>query len=290
MVVMSGVSYERVCQFGHDDNKFNNDKRTFCLSALWYSTSDESYAQRTSIFDNTFFHKDSPLYNTGVDEFLKAYLTKVLGLTSIVVFDNADNLETFLYEKDSSLSEILLLYDQNKQSLLYTIDSKMRNSIAHGTMNFYQKNSAVFYGQYNKKQDSKINFYLKTDRFDAIERWYQERHILSCMDLIEFQRMTYSLYFGELRHLSKNCYIQDDGACVVFDNEFRFRNTAEAGNQETQIVERIDNLWPELNTMEFPYIYYFIMDRSNSYFRQFTEKCPNITIIPYNKLGNFFDL
>ncbi len=282
----------QVNELRHTDFPFDDKKRQYCLSMLWRSTSDEAYAQRTALFDNSIFCKESALYTPVVDYYMMAYLLKMLKLDIIRQYtDNATDLEAGLAALYGTGKNVVLVHNPKRdKSFLYAFDAKVRNSIAHGTMNFDHAGGATFFGQFNKKQSSPVNLFISLCKVELLTDWLESRSELLSYDLEGFQRETYRMFFGELVKHENGYYTLQDGTIVVFDNSFSFKSKEAGGNQESQISERIRTEYQRCSISTDAKVDYLIRDASPSLFKRVAATFPNTTIITENRLLEHFGL
>ena len=289
---MAGLTDLQVNELRHTDFPFDDKKRQYCLSMLWRLTSDQAYIQRTTLFDNSIFCKASELYLSVVDYYLMAYLFKKLKLDVIRQYtDNTTDLEADIGALYGTEKNVVLLYNHKRdESFLYAFDDKVRNSVAHGTMNFDRTGTATFFGQVSKKQSSSVNLFISLRKVDLMLDWLESRNELLSYDLEGFQRETYRMYFGELSERDNGYYELQDGTIVIFDNSFSFKSKDAGGDQESQIAERIQTEYQRRSISADAKVDYLIRGASPSLFKKVAATFPNTTIIAENRLLEHFGL
>lgn len=244
------------------------------------------------MFDNSIFCKKSALYVPVVDYYLMAHISKKLTLDVIKQYtENASDLEAGLAELYGTEKNIVLIHNSKRaKSFLYAFDSKVRNAIAHGTMNFDSAGGGIFFGQSSKSQSSSVNLFISLRRIELLLDWFESRSQLLTCDLKTFQRETYRLYFGELIEHDVGYYTLHDGTIVIFDNSFGFKDTKTEGDQEVQISDRIERIFHNYSISANEKVNYLIPNTSNSVFKGVAKNFPNTSIIAENRLLKHFGL
>lgn len=247
---------------------------------LWYTTSFDSYIQRTTKFDNSIFDKSSLMYSPIVDYCFLLILFNRLHLDKLKFYQNKiqiidndiDNIST------SDCNKNLLYLHYGAKSSLFAFFDKMRNSIAHGTFNIYQ-NKILMIGQYKPKITSLYNFYLqinlneKDNNFNSII----DNEIL---DLNNLLKMSLSLING----------------ITIEDNHLIFKNSEIILNTDFQFINKSsisqkDQLYIFFNELQLRNKIIILANQysnltlENMYFDNL-----NIQIVPYNKFIEYFDI
>ncbi len=205
---------------------------------LWYSCTKQSYIQRTNKYDNTIL--DSSKCNI----FIALLLLSIYKLDSIFIYegiqDEIDN-KISQYGEGMLLKNIMCIHMNlsKEKSLFYVYFERLRNSLAHGTFNFY---NGKFYhmGQWQAKVESKINFLLQSNKsvfeiINIIDKIYNINNINYNSFLLECIKGYFEIDEYETNS-GKRFYSKKYKKYIIIDSYFTFK----PGNHIGQIRDLLN--------------------------------------------------
>ncbi len=188
---------------------------------IWYSSTHESYAQRSAEFD------DSWLYSSASNDFVKLALKDIYKLETIVSFSKLEECHNSIdcLDTEALNKSMLYIYLKNNEEPLFRkyIDG-LRNALAHGTFN--KKDDRYFFiSQQKPKATSQVKFYLQCK--EDFNTAYKEamtlfrRIVTNDKNTAKYDciKNEFELSRQKERHYSKKykCYI-------LIDDDFRFNS------------------------------------------------------------------
>lgn len=285
---MSGITNSALNNLTHNNIPLNYHLLKLLTERIWYSTSEESYIQRTTFYDGSIFDKSSPKYKGIVDKCTLAIIYKSLELNHIKEFEDcAESVENDFqeyYQKEVYFLSFL----KSKNSSFYEFSSKIRNSIAHGTFNILTNNKVEFVGQFKPKQESKINFIMRISNISLLEVLFNNFKTYAKMTPYVFLKETYQEFIPFQTSNNKKLYSLNDGY-LFFDVDFNFlpvknTNSNDNSNQDIQMLNYVESLYRNNNLDNSSKLTLILNASSRSMFSKTKAKYPNIEIITSNYL------
>ena len=267
----------------------------YLIKIIWYSTSSESYIQRSTCFDDSIFDKKSKNYKTIVDKCTIALLYKELGLSHIKQFDDkAESVENDLQKfYDNDFYFLSILNQKNfKKSAFFNFTEKIRNSIAHGTFNVIEDNKVEFLGQFKPNQDSPVNFFMRVSSIKTVNYCFESFMQYIHMDSYEFLKITYEKFISYNSTDKNNLYLTKEGY-LLFDIDFEFKKIKGSDieeNHDEQMKQYLQNIIKNYELNSKSTITIILNASSNSMFNKTNATFPNVKIITSNFLLKHFKI
>jgi len=271
-----GISDKLVKSLCHDKN--SNQINNFCTimqQFLWYSTTKQAYIQRDNSFDN--LKNEEPYF--------MAYIKKLLKLDRLHCFESCAGLEKELKLLENQNLNTLLTNNKADISLL-DFENKIRNSIAHGTFNLFEDGSGIFVGQNKAEQTSVVNFFLKIENIELLEKYLRDIKELKNITLLDFQLKVLNMY-KNVTFVKDRIYKVNDDRYLILDNDFIFHRVAEGNKEENQLLLHIEQLSQDNDFDLGNKIDWVILQNTNCKFCEIYKKYPNLKIIKKNETYNY---
>lgn len=197
---------------------------------IWYSSTKESYPQRTTVFDGSWLEGNSS------NPYVFLAIKKQLALASFIGFDN---MQTGNNEIDSlkptSGNKLYMYYNKAKMTSLFSvIVGSIRNGIAHGTFNF-ENDRFFLISQHHPNPESPVKFYLQLG--DDFNRLLQRMFAL-------FEEMASNPLEEKYRILSEPLNLRKDGEryyserlnqFVLIDDQFSFASDSHVAEIQNRL-------------------------------------------------------
>lgn len=135
------------------DDKF---AATLLKKTIWYSSTEQTYIQRSDIFDSSWLDSKTS------DVYVSLFLKEQFNVPEIYIFSTAKGCNeavTNLKSRDITSSVFMIACD--KKSLFFNFWERLRNSFAHGAIN-YQAGITYLMNQHKPKLSAEVNFLLQT--------------------------------------------------------------------------------------------------------------------------------
>ena len=283
---MSGVPDKYLSALRHGSSmSWHREFAPQLFHQLWYSTSSQAYIQRTDRFDGSVFDRSSGSFIPVIDECIKVLLYVHLRLDCLKVYvGNASELDADLPSIDDERNILLLHNSRSSASILSAFYDKIRNSIAHGTLNCMDDGSHLLIGQFKAKRESPVCFYLRVNSLDLIKSFNDGVSSLAESNVSTVMREAYRSVYS-LDDVTNNLFQRSlDGALVYFDN-FAFGSVKNGISQEAQLKARVERTINKSILRSKQPIYYILAEGSNSGFRTISEEYEGISIISRSHLA-----
>lgn len=245
--------------------------------SIWYSSTQESYAQRTDIFDNTW------LSSSRSDDFVLLALKSLYKLQIIKVFkgQNECHKEISLLDDDKENCPLLFLYKTDGTSAFTAYISGLRNALAHGTFN-KQDNRTFFISQHRAKQQSEIKFFLQSMN-DCTEAIINALGLFNSIASGDDKVSKYDCIQEEfdLIHNESGFYSRKYNCVIVINDEFKFSTN-----------KHINELQELMSGQSFDGKVVILIDENigNITLNNRTSPNGNLVVIPQNRLIEHFGI
>lgn len=244
--------------------------------AVWYGISTQSYIQRTDLFDGTW------LCSSTSDDYIMLLLQDVFNANEINVYDKvADCNSSVRMLRENSIKDNCIYIAKDKTSLFTSFGEKIRNAMAHGSINRYDE---YFYllNQYKPKPDAGVSFLLQT-QYDIntkmTELWDAFKMATEQENAFKYRCLNRIL---QLKKVGKYCYSELYKCYVIVDDDFRYTTKSR--------VDDINALIIKYNSINASAVVIISENLGSISAKNLTSKDGKVRVIAQSKIIEYFNV